>query len=161
MSKLKDSHIVPGRIAYLSNESLRAAGSCETDAALFGSQDSSVNGDHSFLILKVDSVNNRIVATPLLSGNSLHEKYLPLDNKLKSNFPRDSAEKASYFYSEQFWLIPLDVLKEASGIDKSPNSYRRGYAVDTPSEIARILTMFEMNGIPIRPVRRVGPPISN
>ena len=157
MSKLKDKHIVSGRIAFLSDDILRESRLCRTDATFSGNHDNSVEGDHSFLILKTDIVTSKCVCVPLLSGTSKNEKYLPLDNEMKSNFPRESGDKISYFYSDQFWEIPFQVIKDASVIDQSPNDYRREYAIGNDVEIKRILNYFEEEGEPRRPLRLVEP----
>lgn len=157
MVKLTSQEVRPGIIPFLSNAKLRQSRRCRTDAMIVEGVDRSTRDNHNFLVVKVDHDRGVCIATPMLSAERPTSKHVLLDVGLKRNFPGTSASKNSYYFREQFWEIPIDVLVDASEVDVSRPGCRRTYAEGRPEVLDAILADFERDGEPIRPLRPVEP----
>jgi hypothetical protein len=141
MSQFDVSEIVPGVVARLDTQHLRALGGSETNAQLTDTEDRAVTGVHDFLVVAVNAATGSCTAIPLFPKSS--PGSAPLEAKKQWGNIGGWLTDPVHYSRWQHWRIPLAALAESSGEDPGVPDARRGYALgdtDTLQDLANWAT---------------------
>jgi hypothetical protein len=125
MAAVNDHEVVPGIVIHLNPEKLTQLGGCEVRVV----ENKEVQGDHYFLILKVDPPGV-CSATPLCSDNTASKSRIKLDNSFKTGKKGLWSDRDTYYYKWQLWRFPVFSVKSSSTDDNTTENDRRYYAKD-------------------------------
>ena len=141
MTQLDPTEIVPGTVARIDTQLLRASGGSETNAERLGSDDRAVTDERDFLVVAVDPKKGVCIAVPLFAKSSPGSAPLRDD---KRDGDVDGWLTTEVHYSRwQHWRIPLSALAAASANDPGEPGARRRYAhgdADTLQDLANWAT---------------------
>lgn len=111
-------------------------------------EDRAVAGEHSFLILKVDSAAGVAFLVPIFSRRAPGSERLK--ENLKSGYPDKWAGVNLFFNKWQHWQSPIEQIAHHSTVEDTAPGNRRTYAVGDTVELERILGFSTENRAPWR-----------
>jgi hypothetical protein len=141
MSQLDVPEIVPGVVARLDTQQLRAIGGSETNAQVTETEDRAVTDVHDFLVVAVNAAAGVCTAIPLFAKSS--PGSAPLEDKKQWGNIGGWLTDPVHYSRWQHWRIPLTALAESSAEDPGAPGARRGYALgdaDTLQDLANWAT---------------------
>lgn len=148
MSALAGAEIVPGVVVQLDADALRSTGRAKCNAELTADMDRAVQGEHSFLVLRVVPGTDTVILTPVFSRIAPGSE--PLDEALKSGFASKWIGVGLYINRWQHWEVRAPDVVTHSAVEDTPMGNRRMYAVNHRAELDRILAFRKKNRAPWR-----------
>ena len=141
MPELDVSEIIPGVVARLDTQELRAIGGSETNAQRSDTEDRAVTGIRDFLVVAVEAATGTCTAIPLFPRSS--PGSAPLEGKKQWGNIGGWLTDTVHYSRWQHWRIPLPAVAAASAEDPGSAGARRGYALgdaDTLQDLANWAT---------------------
>lgn len=150
MASLNLDEVAAGTVVQLDVHALRLSGQSKTNAEITETEDRTVEGEHSFLILQVNLDRDTAFLTPIFSEWAPGSEEFKEDRK--SGYANLWLGVVLFFNHWQHWEIPLDELVQHSGGELASVNNRRKYAAADPKELQRILNFSKSNRAPWRRV---------
>ena len=148
MAALTREEVVAGTVVQLDADGLRASGHSKTNAEKTQNEDRAVAGNHSFLILKVDSAAGVASLVPIFSGCAPGSEQL--QENLKSGYRARWFGVDLFFNKWQHWETPIEQIVHHSTVEDTPAGNRRTYATTDTTELEWILEFSTKNRAPWR-----------
>jgi hypothetical protein len=148
MAALTRAEVVAGTVVQLDADGLREAGHSRTNAEKTQKEDRAVAGEHSFLVLKMDSAAGVATLVPIFSGLAPGSERLR--EELKSGYPGKWCGVDLFFNKWQHWESPIEQIVLHSTAEDTPVGNRRRYATTAAAELERILGFSTKNRAPWR-----------
>jgi hypothetical protein len=141
MTQLALTEIVPGVVARLDTQLLRATGGSETNAQITDAEDRAVTDERDFLVVAVDKKAATCMAVPLFARSS--PGSAPLAAAKRAGEVGGWLTDDVHYSRWQHWRIPLSAFAIASVNDPGDVGTRRFYALgdaDTLQDLANWAT---------------------
>ena len=141
MSQIDVAEIVPGLVARLDTQQLRAIGGSETNAQVTETEDRAVTDVRDFLVVAIDAATATCTAIPLFPKSS--PGSAPLEAKKQWGNIEGWLTDPVHYSRWQHWRIPLAAVPDASAADPGSAGARRSYAAgdaDTLRDLANWAT---------------------
>lgn len=149
MSQLDVTEIIPGLVARIDTQQLRAMGGSETNAQLTDTEDRAVSAVHDFLVVAVDADAAVCTAIPLFARPS--PGSAALEPKKQWGNIEGWLTDTVHYSRWQHWRIPLAAFAEASTADPGSNGARRSYAAGDADTLRDLANWASRNRCEFRP----------
>jgi hypothetical protein len=149
MSRLHQSELVPGLVARLDSQILRAAGGCETNAQRTDTEDRAVAGVHDFLVVAVDAMSGVCLAAPLFPRSS--PGSAPLVPAKRAGDIDGWLTDDVHYSRWQHWRIPPAAMLAASDADPGEVGARRSFALGNADMLRDLANWATRNRCTFRP----------
>lgn len=141
MAQLEPAEVIPGLVARIDTQRLRALGGSETNAQVTETEDRAVSDVRDFLVVAVDGDRSVCTALPLFTRSS--PGSAPLEPKKQWGNIDGWLTTTMHYSRWQHWHIPVAALVASSTDDPGTSGARRSYAAgdaDTLQDLANWAT---------------------
>lgn len=150
MTAFAVAEVLPGIVARVDTQRLRALGGSETNAQVTDVEDRAVADVRDFLVVSIDTGKNVCMAVPLFSRSSPGSAPL---SAAKRSGDVDGWLTGEVQYSRwQHWRIPLAALAAASVEEPSETGARRGFAIGDADALQDLANWATRNRCSFRPI---------
>lgn len=150
MTDLSVPEIIPGIVARLDTQHLRAVGGSETNAQIAGVEDRAVTDTRDFLVVAVDAAHGTCTAVPLFNRSSPGSAPLIM-TKRQGDVGAWLTDDVHYS-RWQHWRIPLSAFGAATSDEPSDTGVRRSFALGDADVLQDLANWATRNRCAFRPV---------
>jgi len=152
MTQLDVREVIPGLVARVDTQQLRALGGSETNAQRTDTEDRAVTDARDFLVVSVEPARGTCVALPLFATSS--PGSAPLDAKKQWGNIGEWLTAPVHYSRWQHWRIPLTAFAAASAEDPGAVDARRSYAAGDADTLQDLVNWASRNRCDFRPAER-------
>ena len=149
MTAFAVAEVIPGIVARVDTQRLRALGGSETNAQVTDAEDRAVADVRDFLVVSVDAGKHVCLAVPLFSRSSPGSAPLSAAKRLGDvdGWLTDEVQYSRW----QHWRIPLAALAGASVQEPSEAGARRSFAIGDADVLQDLANWATRNRCSFRP----------
>ncbi|MEO7455327.1 MAG: hypothetical protein ABIY52_03645 [Gemmatimonadaceae bacterium] len=149
MTAFTSTEIVPGVIARLDTQQLRAAGGSETNAQVTDTEDRAVKDARDFLVVAVDAAKQVALCLPLFDRSS--PGSAPLKTTKRAGDVGAWLTEDVHYSRWQHWRVPVAAFASASVDEPGEPGARRTYSADDADTLQDLANWATRNRCAFRP----------